>query len=246
MNAVRCFRDNNGWVFVACDQSNLQDRGLAHYLHPFDGGAYGRGLPRRHWTLHWQTSIALGLVPEGTTRDKTNKVYEAIRENGGKRFRFAFLYGCGPPKAGIIIYDVARAVQQIDGSSDLQQRFFGSSERPSEAALKRVGSQILNQFLAATPGLKALRANLEKQARGHGWLPGLDGRRVPVRALHSALNFQVTSAEAVVCKRWLVQVYDELRERFRYGPDGDAYIWSMGSLMKIVVRSPIGDRRTSR
>ena len=217
------FRDNNGWVFVACDQASLQDRGYAHYLHPFDGGAYGRAFLAGIDT-HWQTSIALGLVPEGTARDKSNKVHEAIRESGGKRFRFAFLYGCGAITAGIIIYDIARAVQQIDRSSDLQQQFFGSLERPSETALKRVGSRVLEQFLDASPGLENLRTSLENQARKHGWLPGLDARRVPVRALHTALNFQVTSAEAVVCKRWLAQVYEELRERFHYGPDGDAYV----------------------
>jgi DNA polymerase family A len=45
-----------------------------------------------------------------------------------------------------------------------------------------------------------------------------------VRSLHSTLNFIVTSAEAIVCKRWLVQVYDELCARFRYGWDGDVVI----------------------
>jgi hypothetical protein len=34
----------------------------------------------------------------------------------------------------------------------------------------------------------------------------------------------VTSAEAIICKRWLVQVFDELCARFRYGWHGDAVI----------------------
>jgi putative DNA primase/helicase len=45
-----------------------------------------------------------------------------------------------------------------------------------------------------------------------------------VRALYSALNFIVTSSEAIICKRWLVRVHDELRARFRYGWDGDVVI----------------------
>jgi hypothetical protein len=34
----------------------------------------------------------------------------------------------------------------------------------------------------------------------------------------------VTSAEAVICKRWLADTYDELRATFRYGWDGDLVI----------------------
>jgi hypothetical protein len=69
-----------------------------------------------------------------------------------------------------------------------------------------------------------LRARLSAQVERFGWLPGLDGRRVPTRAQYSALNFQVTSAEAVLTKRWLVRVFDELNQKFRYGWDGDCVI----------------------
>jgi hypothetical protein len=106
----------------------------------------------------------------------------------------------------------------------LQQRFFGGVAHPNAAALQRVGKTALNRFQDGTPGLKRLRQSLQAHARQHQWLPGLDGRRVPVRALHSALNFIVTSSEAVICKRRLVNVYDELRARFRYGWDGDVVL----------------------
>lgn len=78
--------------------------------------------------------------------------------------------------------------------------------------------------MAGTPGLRRLRESLQAHARQHGWLLGLDGRRVPVRALYTALNFIVTASEAIICKRWLVRVYDELCARFRYGWDGDVVI----------------------
>ena len=69
-----------------------------------------------------------------------------------------------------------------------------------------------------------MRESLQAHIRQHGWLLGLDGRRVPVRALYTALNYSVTSSEAIICKRWLVRVYDELCARFRYGWDGDVVI----------------------
>ena len=60
------------------------------------------------------------------------------------------------------------------------------------------------------PGPTTLRNKLEAQVASHGWLPGLDGRRVPTRAQYTALNYALASIEAIVCKRWLVNVYDEL------------------------------------
>jgi len=45
-----------------------------------------------------------------------------------------------------------------------------------------------------------------------------------VNAQYKALNFQVTSAEAVLTKRWLVRVFDELQQKFCYGWDGDCVL----------------------
>ena len=216
------FRASNGWVFVAADQSNLQDRGFAHYLAAFDGGAYACAFLNGADT-HWQTTTALGLVANDASRDKQNKLHTSLRE-GAKRFRYAFLYGCGAEKAGIIINDAARAAQQIDPASTLQQKLFGTTVHPSTPALIKAGKRALNKFEDATPGLRELRACLKAHAHKHEWLPGLDKRRVPVRALHSALNFIITSSEAIICKRWMVRVYDELCERFKYGWGGDVVI----------------------
>ena len=203
------FRHPGDWLFVACDQSNLQDRGFAHYLAEHDGGAYAQtfadGIDQ-----HWQTAIALALVPAGTERDKESKVHTAIRE-GAKRFRYAFLYGAGATQLGRIVGDTVRAVQHLDAESDLRSRVFH-------------GRTLLERFLQATPGLAQLRAKLKAHYKKHDWLPGLDGRRVPGGADYKTLNRIVTSAEAIICKRWLVQVYDELRERFDYGWSGDVVI----------------------
>jgi DNA polymerase I-like protein with 3'-5' exonuclease and polymerase domains len=205
------FRDSGGWVFVTCDQASLQDRGYAHYLHGFDGGAYARAFLEGIDT-HWQSAITLGLISAGAARDKNSKLHTALRE-GAKTFRYAFLYGCGQMRAGRIIAATVHAAQQIDTNSDLAQQFFGKSAHPNEAALKRIGKQALDRFEAGTPGLRRLRQYLRTFAQRYGWLPGLDRRRVPVRALYSVLNFIVASSEAIICKRWLVRVHDELCAR---------------------------------
>src|SRR5262249_13834727 len=215
------FRTGNDWVFVTCDQAGLQDRAFAHYLAGFDGGAYVRDFSGGLDT-HWASVQALGLVPAETARDKENKFHTALRE-GAKSFRYGFLFGAQAKRGGIIIRDTIRNAIAVNPASDLPQRFFGGNAHPSEQTLVRVGGEAKARFEDATPGLRELRASLSRQAQQYGWLAGLD-RRIPVRALYTVLNYAVTSAEAVICKHWLVAVYDELHERFRYGWDGDVVI----------------------
>jgi DNA polymerase I-like protein with 3'-5' exonuclease and polymerase domains len=200
------FRHPGDWVFVTCDQANLQDRAFAHYLTEFDGGAYAQAF-LAGIDQHWQNAIALGLVPAGTERDKESKFHTAIRE-GAKHFRYGFLFGAGATRCGEILTHTVRAVQQI----------VSTYTAPTD------GRRARDRFMAATPGLQQLRNKLEAQVARHQWLTGLDGRRIPTRAQYAALNYALTSIEAIVCKRWLVQTYDELCERFRYGWDGDVAI----------------------
>jgi DNA polymerase I len=201
------FRHPGDWVFVACDQAGLQDRCFSHYLAAFDGGAYARDY-LAGIDPHWRSVTALGLVSAGAERDKTSELHAVLRE-GGKSFRYGFLFGMRAKRAGEIITTVIRAARQID---------------PSYRGPSTNGAQALRQFEAASPGLKQLRESLERQASQAQWVPGLDGRRVPTGAQYKALNRIVTSAEAIVCKRWLVRVHDELRARFHCGWDGDVVI----------------------
>jgi DNA polymerase I-like protein with 3'-5' exonuclease and polymerase domains len=215
------FRKNNNWVFVCCDQAGLQDRAFAHYLTEFDNGAYAKAF-LAGLDPHWKTTTDLDLIVKGTALDEKNKVHVAIREHS-KGFRYGYLFGAGAARAGHIINNAVRTVHHIDASNDLQRKFFGVA-RPNEAVFKRVGKQALDKFIARTPGLARLRMRLKNHVGQYGWLPGLDGRRVPVNAQYKALNFQVTSAEAVLTKRWLVRVFDELQQKFCYGWDGDCVL----------------------
>jgi putative DNA primase/helicase len=150
-------------------------------------------------------------------------VHATIREHS-KGFRYGFLFGMGSSRAGHIINNIALAAHNVDADSDLQKKLFGNTARPNEATLKRIGKQAVDKFIAGTPGLRRLRSKLMAQVEQRGWLRGLDGRRVPCQAQYTALNYQLTSAEAILTKRWLVRVFDELNQKFRYGWDGDVVI----------------------
>jgi DNA polymerase I-like protein with 3'-5' exonuclease and polymerase domains len=60
-----------------------------------------------------------------------------------------------------------------------------------------------------TPAIKKLQHSIEKALEGKQWLGGLDGRRLPVRSAHSALNLLLQSSGAVLMKKALI-VFKEI------------------------------------
>ena len=102
--------------------------------------------------------------------------------NQAKTFIYAFLYGAGSAKIGSI----------VGGSA-------------------KEGQKLIDSFLRNTPKLKALREKVARIYSTKGWLPGLDGRKLLVRAEHSALNTLLQGAGAIVMKQALVIFKQELK-----------------------------------
>lgn len=135
------------------------------------------------------------------------------RDNA-KTFIYGFLYGAGDEKIGKIVGRGASA-----------------------------GAALKTRFLKGLPALGRLRNVVAQAAAGKGWLKGLDGRRIPVRAKHAALNSLLQSAGAVLCKQWLADTYDALVAKgYRFGWDGDFVIvgWIHDEL-QIAVREGLED-----
>ena len=133
--------------------------------------------------IHWTNTLALGGFPEGTIRDKTNPEHEEKR-NTSKTFFYAFMYGAGAAKIGAIVG--------------------GSSTK---------GQHLITRFLQNTPKLKALREKVARIYAKEGWLPGIDGRKIIVRAEHSSLNTLLQGAGAIVMKQALVLFKKELTKQ---------------------------------
>lgn len=123
--------------------------------------------------------------------------------NNAKTFIYAFLYGAGDAKIGKIINGDAKE-----------------------------GKKVKRKFLKATPAIKNLREAVQDALavteRGkvikwkRHYLKGLDGRRLHVRSLHSALNLLLQSAGALICKKWIVRTEERLLELgLKHGWDGD-------------------------
>ena len=106
-----------------------------------------------------------------------------------KTFIYGFLYGAGNEKIG-----------QIVGKG------------------KAEGAKLKKEFLSKIPALRQLRDAVQKKAE-KGFITGLDGRKVPVRSNHAALNTLLQSAGAIICKRWIVEMHSLLKEEFKEGED---------------------------
>lgn len=117
---------------------------------------------------------------------------------------------------------------------------------------KADGKRLKDAFLAATPAISLLRKAIqdslvEEMWRGRvkkwkrKWLRGLDGRRIPIRTLHAALNSLLQSCGALICKWWLVETERILVEErgFKHGWDGDFAI--MAWVHKDIVHVKLGE-----
>ena len=89
-----------------------------------------------------------------------------------KTFIYAFIYGAGNAKIGEIV-----------GGGDTQGRIMKAN------------------FLNRIPALYLLMNQVKGLAGKRGWLRGLDGRKLPVRSEHSALNLLLQSTGAILMKK---------------------------------------------
>jgi DNA polymerase I len=205
-----------GWKFLGADQQGLELRALAHYLHKHDAGKYAKTVIEGD--PHWLHAVVMGLA-EGE-RDKHNTYHTIAREDGSKRFIYAYIYGCGDEKAGTIIYEALLNAKRNGGPEGeaVYAKFFGDGA-VDEAKLSAVGKKVRKAFLTRIDGFGKLQQKLSEQVARKKRIPGLDGRIIPVRSDHSALNFMLQSAGAILCKRWLADAFEECCERFGYDWD---------------------------
>eukprot|EP00747_Dinoflagellata_sp_TGD_P213156 gnl/TRDRNA2_/TRDRNA2_86149_c0_seq1.p1 gnl/TRDRNA2_/TRDRNA2_86149_c0~~gnl/TRDRNA2_/TRDRNA2_86149_c0_seq1.p1 ORF type:complete len:766 (-),score=106.45 gnl/TRDRNA2_/TRDRNA2_86149_c0_seq1:50-2347(-) len=101
-----------------------------------------------------------------------------------KTFIYAFLYGAGDAKIGHIVGGSAQAGRKLKAS-----------------------------FLEKIPAIKQLTETVTNQVKEGRVLKGLDGRTLPCRSTHSALNLLLQSAGAIVMKQALVLFVEEMEGR---------------------------------
>lgn len=131
------------------------------------------------------------LVLNGDVHSENQKAAGLPTRDNAKTFIYAFLYGAGPSKIGKI----------VNGSA-------------------KHGQELIDRFMRGLPAFGKLRQAVSTAAQ-KGWLKGLDGRRIPVRSEHAALNSLLQGCGAILCKRWVVDAHKSLKAQYKEGYDGD-------------------------
>lgn len=107
-----------------------------------------------------------------------------IDRSSAKTFLYALLYGAGDTRLGETVSQGAKA-----------------------------GRELRDQFYKANPAFKTLQNQISRAFDSRGHLIGLDGRQLTVRSAHSALNVLIQSASAILAKKWVQLVTQEIKHR---------------------------------
>jgi DNA polymerase-1 len=111
-------------------------------------------------------------VDQGDIHTKNQRAAGLDTRDQAKSFIYAFLYGAGPAKLGSVI------------GGGFQE-----------------GRKLQRRFLDSLPALKQLKHDILAAVSSRKSLIGLDGRVLPIRSPHAALNTLLQSAGAVIMKK---------------------------------------------
>jgi DNA polymerase I-like protein with 3'-5' exonuclease and polymerase domains len=82
------------------------------------------------------------------------------------------------------------------------------------------GAALKRKYFRNMPALASLTKRVIAKAEDEKFVKALDGRQIQIRSSHSALNFLLQSAGAIISKLWYNTCYDEITaEGFTYGVD---------------------------
>lgn len=115
-------------------------------------------------------------ILEGDIHTANQKAAGLPTRDDAKTFIYAFLYGAGDSKIG-----------QIVGGSNKE------------------GKKLKTSFMNKTPAIKRLTDAIANVVETRGSLTGIDGRILPCRSAHSALNLLLQSSGAVIMKQSLIE-----------------------------------------
>jgi DNA polymerase I-like protein with 3'-5' exonuclease and polymerase domains len=191
------FRASAGRVLVGCDAEGLELRCLAHFMAKHDGGSYGDTVVNGDKKANPPTDV----------HSVNQRLMELDTRDGAKTAIYAMIYGGGDPKLGIIKVD--------DWPEEKRQRWLAGKPSNTDRlhGYRRLGKGMRNKILEGLPALAKLADGVKDTASKRGYLIGLDGRKLPVRKAHAALNTVLQSAGALAMKLALVLAEAEFARR---------------------------------
>ena len=142
-----------------------------------------------HYLAYYDGGEYAREVIEGDVHTRNQKAAGLAERSQAKTFIYALLYGAGDQLIGEIVGGGAREGQE------LKRRFYSN-----------------------IPALAKLLADVQQKVQRSNKLTGLDGRILPVRSPHKALNMLLQSAGAVCMKVALINLFARLNQmRWQHG-----------------------------
>lgn len=197
------FIATEGYEMIGADLSSIELVCLAHYLFPYDHGAYAK-------------QVLEGDVHMLSVNAIKSKAHYVVSRGDSKTCTFGWAYGSGDYKLGTIItavskeaYDdfVERRRRYLANPGRIHQKVWSKatnsrrSATPDEAAYMEVGSQVRTALETGIDGLGDLITAL-KEAAKKKYLNILKCQ-VPVRSAHAVLNTALQSCAAIIMKNWV-------------------------------------------
>ena len=137
-----------------------------------------------HYTYRWDGGSYVNKVLSDDIHEINQKDAGLETRDQAKTFIYALNYGAGDEKIG-----------NIAGCD------------------KATGKKIKAEFFAKNPGQKTLLKEVELAVARNGCLKGLDGRNIPIRTAHAALNSLLQCAGALIVKLATVLMDEEFTKR---------------------------------
>ncbi|MDB5317107.1 MAG: hypothetical protein JWO24_2951 [Rhodospirillales bacterium] len=193
------FVARKGWVLVGCDGREIQARFLAHYLDPYDDGAY-------------RQKLLAGSKALGTDGHSLNMValkpFGLVSRDGAKTALYARVFGCRAP----------RMWQTIN-----EDRAAHDTAPHPKSKMWKIGQGAIDALGRSMPGLDDLLEDVQKAGkelevpggdaagreaarkanrpyRAPKFLRGIGGAWVPISTAHAALVSLLQHGEAVAMK----------------------------------------------
>lgn len=142
-------------------------------------GADMSGLELRclaHYMAYYDKGEYAKVVTEGDVHTTNMHAAGLPSRDAAKRFCYSVLYGASAGKVAEVI-----------------------------GGTRKEGEQAIERFFKNLPALGRLkRAVGEASKKGH--ILSLDGRKIPIRSSHAALNSLLQSTGAVLCKNWFLTI----------------------------------------
>lgn len=206
-----CFVAEEGYVLVGADMSGIEARMLAHFLFPYDGGAY-------------RNLVLGGDVHTINVQSLARIAGFTVKRQDAKTTLYALLYGVGALKQGRFMVECcpeahtewrSREAYYLKNPKAIKRfHYVGGGKlpyRPVEAAYADVGQKTIDALEHGIGGYSDLKEETKKEAKsGKIWV--LD-RHIPVRSSHSAINTRFQGGGAIIMKRWTVETMHEVRRR---------------------------------